>query len=274
MRCCSTRASPGSPATSATSATPRPSISVAPARSGSSPTPNTPWTCSPAARQRGARSRCPCGCGEPLRPPHPRRPGSRPGRGLTASWPPILMRPRVLSRSRDSARSPPSCSPTGSPGSQQPAPRSPCAPSSTSTPPTGPWTSTTHPKPCAKPSVLRDAHCVFPGCARDSRTCDLDHVTEYLPMEDGGPPGQTRTGNLAPLCRSHHRTKTHTEWRYKRHDNGSYGWTAPTGHQYTVAPTLLCPRDLPRPHCGDARLRRTALGLVSSARPAPSARFC
>ena len=42
--------------------------------------------------------------------------------------------------------------------------------------------------------VLRDAHCVFPGCSRDSRTCDLDHITEYLPMEDGGPPGQTRPG--------------------------------------------------------------------------------
>ena len=40
--------------------------------------------------------------------------------------------------------------------------------------------------------VLRDAHCVFPGCGRDSRACDLDHITEYLPMEDGGPPGQTR----------------------------------------------------------------------------------
>ena len=43
--------------------------------------------------------------------------------------------------------------------------------------------------------VLRDAHCVFPGCRRDSRSCDLDHITEYLPMEDGGPPGQTRPGN-------------------------------------------------------------------------------
>ena len=40
--------------------------------------------------------------------------------------------------------------------------------------------------------------CVFPGCGRDSRACDLDHITEYLPMEDGGPPGQTRPGNLAP----------------------------------------------------------------------------
>ena len=29
--------------------------------------------------------------------------------------------------------------------------------------------------------LLRDAHCVFPGCRRDSRSCDLDHITEYLP---------------------------------------------------------------------------------------------
>jgi hypothetical protein len=59
--------------------------------------------------------------------------------------------------------------------------------------------------------LLRDAHCVFPGCGRDSRACDLDHMTEYAPLEDGGPPGQTRPGNLAPLCRTHHRVKTHSE---------------------------------------------------------------
>ncbi len=84
--------------------------------------------------------------------------------------------------------------------------------------------------------VLRDGHCVFPGCARDSRACDLDHITEYLPMDEGGPPGQTRPGNLAPLCRTHHRVKTHSAWHYKRLDNGSYVWSAPTGHQYTVIP--------------------------------------
>jgi hypothetical protein len=94
--------------------------------------------------------------------------------------------------------------------------------------------------------VLRDTTCVFPGCHRDSRACDLDHITEYLPMEDGGPPGQTRPSNLAPLCRSHHRAKTHTAWHYKRLDDGSYEWTAPTGHQYRVTPAS----------------RRTAPGLV------------
>jgi hypothetical protein len=84
--------------------------------------------------------------------------------------------------------------------------------------------------------VVRDAHCVFPGCGRDSRICDIDHITEYVPMEDGGPPGQTRPANLAPLCRSHHRVKTHIAWHYKRLDDGSYVWTAPTGHQYRVTP--------------------------------------
>ena len=40
--------------------------------------------------------------------------------------------------------------------------------------------------------ILRDAHCVFPGCRRDSRSCDLDHITPYVPLDEGGPPGQTR----------------------------------------------------------------------------------
>ncbi len=84
--------------------------------------------------------------------------------------------------------------------------------------------------------LLTDAHCVFPGCGRDSRACDLDHITEYLPMEDGGPPGQTNAHNLAPLCRTHHRIKTHTAWTYKPSHDG-YTWTSPTGHQYDVPTT-------------------------------------
>ena len=87
----------------------------------------------------------------------------------------------------------------------------------------------------------RDAHCVFPGCRRDSRSCDLDHITAYVPLDDGGPPGQTNPRNLAPLCRTHHRVKTHGAWRYKRLDAGSYTWTSPTGHQYTVVPASRRP---------------------------------
>ncbi len=39
--------------------------------------------------------------------------------------------------------------------------------------------------------ILRDGHCVFPGCTVDARSCDLDHIDPYVPPDDGGPPGQT-----------------------------------------------------------------------------------
>jgi hypothetical protein len=51
------------------------------------------------------------------------------------------------------------------------------------------------------------------------------HIDPYLPPEDGGPPDQTRLDNLAPLCRAHHRLKTHTGWDYQRRSDGTYAWT-------------------------------------------------
>ncbi|MBF4762871.1 hypothetical protein ISU07_07005 [Nocardioides islandensis] len=76
--------------------------------------------------------------------------------------------------------------------------------------------------------ILRDQHCVFPGCTRDARTCDLDHTTPYQPDD---PPhslaGQTHPDNLACLCRRHHRAKTHGPWRYTRTPDGRYVWTGP-----------------------------------------------
>jgi hypothetical protein len=83
---------------------------------------------------------------------------------------------------------------------------------------------------------LRDHTCVFPWCAKDSRGCDLDHIIEYLEMSRGGPPGQTHPGNLAPLCRRHHRLKTSRRWRYQRNPNGTYTWTSPHRRRYTVTP--------------------------------------
>jgi hypothetical protein len=84
---------------------------------------------------------------------------------------------------------------------------------------------------------LRDPWCVFPGCRRRSRSCDLDHIEPYLPPDRGGPPGQTHPLNLAPLCRRHHRAKTHTSWTYHRRPDGTYHWSSPTGHTYDVVPT-------------------------------------
>ena len=82
--------------------------------------------------------------------------------------------------------------------------------------------------------TLRDRHCVFPGCGIDARGCDLDHIEAYESPDDGGPPGQTTPGNLACLCRRHHRLKTFTAWTYHRALDGTYRWTSPTGRVYTV----------------------------------------
>ena len=76
--------------------------------------------------------------------------------------------------------------------------------------------------------ILRDRHCVFPWCARDARSCDLDHIVAY---DEDGPPGQTNPLNLAPLCRRHHRAKTFTGWTYQHLGAGTYEWMSPH-HQH------------------------------------------
>jgi len=94
--------------------------------------------------------------------------------------------------------------------------------------------------------VLRDGHCVFPGCTTDARACDLDHIEPYRPPgtrfdETSGPPGQTRSDNLAALCRRHHRLKTLAGWRYRRCCDGHYRWTDPHGRTYAAHPTATGP---------------------------------
>src|SRR5690606_4198519 len=73
--------------------------------------------------------------------------------------------------------------------------------------------------------ILRDPVCVFPGCTISARRADADHIVPYVPLDEGGPPGQTCLANLAPLCRSHHRLKTHRGWDYHRRTDGTYAWT-------------------------------------------------
>jgi hypothetical protein len=91
---------------------------------------------------------------------------------------------------------------------------------------------------------LRDQTCVFPWCTRPARTCrpddpgslgtehacDHDHV---IPRARNGP---TCSCNLAPLCRQHHRLKTHTGWIYTVIDPGTYRWTSPHGYTYLRDP--------------------------------------
>ena len=94
---------------------------------------------------------------------------------------------------------------------------------------------------CARLVILRDRHCVFPGCPVDARACDLDHIQPYVPLDEGGPPGQTSPANLACLCRRHHRAKTFAGWRYRRLPDGddgtpgpTYEWTSPRLRTYRV----------------------------------------
>ncbi|MEV7430470.1 HNH endonuclease signature motif containing protein [Nocardioides sp. NPDC092400] len=78
---------------------------------------------------------------------------------------------------------------------------------------------------------LRDHHCVFPWCTRPAHTTsrvDDDHV---VPHSRGGP---TATENIAPLCRRHHRVKTHTGWHQHTPRPGTYLWRSPTGQTYRV----------------------------------------
>ena len=79
---------------------------------------------------------------------------------------------------------------------------------------------------------LRDKTCVHPYCHRPARRCDLDHIDPWVDPDDGGPPAQTSTQNLAPLCRLHHRMKTHGGWTYTMVEPGVYLWRSPHGYTW------------------------------------------
>ena len=73
------------------------------------------------------------------------------------------------------------------------------------------------------------------GMARTpNRTCDIDHTIPYRAMADGGPPGQTRVDQLAPLSRFHHRIRTHGGWPLRQPEPGTLLWRTPHGRIYLV----------------------------------------
>ncbi len=71
-------------------------------------------------------------------------------------------------------------------------------------------------------TVLRDQTCVFPRCTRPASGCDHEHCVPW-------PQGQTCSENQAPMCRRHHRHKTHLGWSYETLTPGVYLWTSPHG---------------------------------------------
>ena len=75
----------------------------------------------------------------------------------------------------------------------------------------------------------RDRTCRFPGCRQPARRCDLDHVIPW-------PDGPTTAGNLAALCRHHHRLKHQTRWTVRAGPGGELRWTSPAGQSYSTTP--------------------------------------
>jgi hypothetical protein len=109
--------------------------------------------------------------------------------------------------------------------------------------------------------TVRDGTCRFLGCTRRALSCDVDHT---IPWEHGG---TTSAGNLAHLCRKHHRLKGLTDWRVRQEPHepemeqeshlpgreerlpqnetrresglslpGTLHWTSPTGRRYVTTP--------------------------------------
>lgn len=86
---------------------------------------------------------------------------------------------------------------------------------------------------------LRDLTCAFPWCERKAIRCDTDHA---IPHSRGG---ATCCENLAPLCRRHHRLKTHHgQWHYTVLEPGTYLWRSP--HHYRFLRDHTGTRDLTR----------------------------
>ena len=78
--------------------------------------------------------------------------------------------------------------------------------------------------------LLRNPASVFPwSWCTDRRAIQLDHVKAYLAMVRGGPPGQTRPANLAPLIGTEHQRKTSRRWQQRTPAPGVFVWRSPHG---------------------------------------------
>ncbi len=97
--------------------------------------------------------------------------------------------------------------------------------------------------------IIRDGGCVWPGCDRPPRFCDVHH---RIPWADGGP---TDLDHLALLCRPHHR-KVHEEG----HRLPGPVPTPPARRQRTPArPPASDQRTEPHPELGDEPLLTSEL---------------
>ncbi|MEU1970200.1 HNH endonuclease [Microbacterium sp. NPDC019599] len=79
--------------------------------------------------------------------------------------------------------------------------------------------------------TVTHATCIFPGCSRPARECDIDHRIDW---QHGG---ATRHDNLGPACEHHHTVKGESLWGlHRRPDTGDTWWTSPTGAKTATDP--------------------------------------
>lgn len=79
--------------------------------------------------------------------------------------------------------------------------------------------------------AARDRCCVFPGCTRQPRHCDIHHLHERA---DGGP---TTVSNGCLLCRFHHRLLHQHGWRLSQDADRRWVATDPHGQEWKGRPT-------------------------------------
>ncbi len=74
---------------------------------------------------------------------------------------------------------------------------------------------------------------------------ELARRQRTTPWRPGRTGGATCTCQLVPLCRSHHRHKTHTNWSITVVEPGHYHWTGPRGLRFRRDHTGTTPLDPP-----------------------------
>jgi hypothetical protein len=78
--------------------------------------------------------------------------------------------------------------------------------------------------------IARDGVCRAPGCRRQAKNCDLDHL---IPFRHGG---ATSADNLLAECSRNHHQKHDTPWTVTGDPNSEITWTDPAGRSYTTHP--------------------------------------
>jgi hypothetical protein len=76
----------------------------------------------------------------------------------------------------------------------------------------------------------RDGVCAFRTCNQPGYRCEFEHI---VPRLQGG---KTCRCNGALACKRHNLCKIDTGWAYQLNPDGSFTWTADTGHTYLAHP--------------------------------------